>query len=367
MSTLDKNSFQYIYQTAIAYAQATGQKAPAYYTGADTEEMSNALQAFYAQIPQAFKDRAAQFPGGDNDDFQSYMMGLVPVKSEQGSDVWVTPQEAQERQAEGASIASGYSATGSSAANVSAAQLQTDAEFQKYLSTLDLTADQKKALEAIYGAVSVGDQEKANQLKAAMQAATQYSDPYFKAQTRLALDAMDRAFNATDGDLAYNETKLRTSLEDLKNDLAAAKDYLSFQEVQELQDLERHYTADLDQTQQDMAARGFSSSSIRTRKEQLINDTYGDLRESSNRAFLFKTGQLTDQEARADRDIAAEIARLQELSAQGKLDTYRQTEATVGSTALPGETGLTPLGGIGGTIPRQQTQDAISFASNFVF
>lgn len=248
-----------------------------------------------------------------------------------------------------------------------AAQAANQAKLQQLLADPTLTADQKAAIQAIYDAISNNDQSQADQIKAAIAAATEYSDPYFKAQTRMVLDSLDRGFQAIDDDLSYKESSLTRSLEALQRDIASAKDYLSFQQLQEMKNLERSFTQAIDTTKEDMAARGFTSSSIRSRKEQLIGDTYGDLRESSRRAFLEKEQSYTNQLNDAQTNTQAEVARLQQLAAQGKLDATRQAEAQVGSTALSAAGYTGGLGDIGGEIPAAQVRDANAFASQFVF
>lgn len=248
-----------------------------------------------------------------------------------------------------------------------AAQQANQATLDQLLANPSLTPDQKAAIQAIYNAVSTNDQSQADRIKAAIAAATQYSDPYFKAQTRMVLDSLDRGFQAIDDDLGYKENSLTKSLQALQRDIAASKDHLSFQQLQEMKSLERTYTQSIQSTQEDMAARGFSSSSIRSRKEQLITDTFGDLRESSNRAFLAKEQSYANQLSDVQTNTAAEIARLQQLAASGKLDATRAAEAQVGSTALTAAGYTGGLGEIGGAIPAAQVRDANAFASQFVF
>lgn len=248
-----------------------------------------------------------------------------------------------------------------------AAQAANQQKLDQLLANPNLTADQRAAIQAIYSAVSNNDQSQADRIKAAIAAATEYSDPYFKAQTRMVLDSIDRGFQAIDDDLGYRESSLTKSLQALQRDIASAKDYLSFQQLQEMKALERNYTEAISTTQEDMASRGFTSSSIRSRKEQLIGDSYGDLRESSNRAFMAKEQSYANQLSDAQTNTAAEIERIRQLAAQGKTDLTRQAEAKVGSTALTNAGYTGGLGNIGGEIPAAQVRDANAFASQFVF
>lgn len=244
---------------------------------------------------------------------------------------------------------------------------EQDAAFDELMKDPNLTPDQKQALKAYYDAIATNDKETADRIASAIKFGTEFSDPYFKAQARLLTDELSRAFSAKEGDLAYNESSLKNALEDLKKDIGASKEYLSFQQQQELKSLEKQYSQQLEQTQQDLAATGKTVSSVRNRAEQLLGESYGDLRESTNRAFLEKNRRIDNQLAITDRNTQLEIARLQTLTAEGKTDLLRQKEAQLGSDALTkeGYTGL--LGDIGGELPRQKTLDALNFASGIVF
>lgn len=240
-----------------------------------------------------------------------------------------------------------------------------DATLETFLSTSALPQDLKAMIQAAYGAISTNDQAKANQLISAFNAASQYSDPYFKAQIRIATDALQRGVQGQEGDLSFKEQQLQNALQDTSSNIAASKDYLSFQHNQELNQLARNYQQELDSTQNDLASRGLTSSSIRSRSEGILKDNYNGMVESNNKTFAFQTGQQNRQLGTAQRDTAAQLAYYQDLAARNKLDLLRKTEEQVGSTNLSGYSNL--LGNIGGQIPQNQVKDALSFASNFVF
>lgn len=242
-----------------------------------------------------------------------------------------------------------------------------NAELQKILNNPNLTADQKAVISSIYGAVKTHDADTAKKIQDALAAATKYSDPYFKAQVRLATDALSRGLSSKEGDLAFAERQKQAALEDLRATTAAQKDKMSFDHQQELQQLATKYDTDLNNTRDNLAASGFTESSRRARSEQILNENNTGLVESSNKNFSYQTGNIDRALASGEASTAAEIANLQRLTAEGKLDLLRTGEQSVGTDNLAslGYTGL--LGGVGGEIPRSQAQDAFSFASNFVF
>lgn len=232
-----------------------------------------------------------------------------------------------------------------------------------------LTPDQEKAIESVYQATLANDQSYADRIAAAMQAASEYSEPYFKAQIALVSDSLTRALTASEGDLQFNESQLQNALSNLEQDIAASKDYTSFQHTQELQGLARRYEQNLESTQNQMAATGFTTSTRRSRAERLLREDYEGAVESSNRSLSYQTGGLNRNQAYQQQDTAAQIANLQRLASQGRLDLLRQTEEQIGSENLGalGYVGEDVLGGVGGTIPRQQAQDQLAFAGSYIF
>lgn len=243
----------------------------------------------------------------------------------------------------------------------------SNAELDTILKNPSLSADQRAAIQAIFGAVQSNDADTATKIQAAMKAASEFSDPYFKAQIRLATDALNRGISGKEGDLAFAESEKKAALEELKANTAASKDQLSFEHAQELQNLARKYETDIATTQDNLAASGFTSSSKRARAEQILGEQNTGLVESSNKQYGYQTGALDRTLASGDASTQAALANLQRLTTEGKLDLFRQAEQEIGSANLPAVNGLTPVGGVGGTIPRQSALDQLQFASNFVF
>ena len=240
-------------------------------------------------------------------------------------------------------------------------------QLDQLLSNPTLTPDQKAMAQKTYDLISTNDMAQANKLTSAFQAATQYSDPYFKAQIGLVNDQLARNLQAKEGDLAFHESQLHNSLTDLQNNLAASKDQLSFQHAQELQNLAKSYKQDLSNTRQDMASRGFSSSSVRSHAEDLLNQQNQGLVESSNRKFAFQNNGYDAQLSQGNRDYALQLKQLRDTVAAGKLDLLRSAESKVGSSNLKAAGYSNLLGNVGGDIPRQAATNSLGFASNFVF
>lgn len=239
----------------------------------------------------------------------------------------------------------------------------TDPALSK--TTSGLTADQQKIVKNVYDATLKGDADTASRLEAAMKAASQYSDPYFKAQIRLATDALKRGLGSQEGDLAFAERQKKAALDELRQNVSASKENLSVSHAQELKALERRYENDLLGTRQNLAAAGFASSSRRARTEGILAEENQGLVESAKKRFGYQVGNLDRNLQFAEQNTSDTINNLRRLASEGKLDLLRQAEQQVGSKNLSGYSEL--LGNIGGTIPRAQAQDQLSFASNFVF
>lgn len=242
----------------------------------------------------------------------------------------------------------------------------TEAEFETLLDGANLSPDQEELIRAAYQATAAGDADRAKRLVSAMAAATQFSDPYFKAQVRIATDALERGFQAKEGDLAFQETQLANTLKELQTSTAASKDLLSFEQQQELQQLATKYGVELESTRNTMAATGFTASSKRARAEQILEEQNEGLVESSNRQYSYKVGNYNENLANAERDTAAKLDLLRRQNEEGKLNLLRSAEAEVGSTALKDLGYDNLLGGLSGEISRRRATDAIQFASNFV-
>ena len=240
-----------------------------------------------------------------------------------------------------------------------------DTSLADLLKNPNITQDQKNMVKGVYDVVSKYDEAQANKLIAGFNAATQFSDPFFKAQTAMVVDSLKRGLAANAGDLKFSETQLQNTLADLKSNIEASKDYADFEKTKQLEELARNYEADLETNRQNLAMVGKTSSSVRSRSEQLLQEQNAGLVESVGKKFSFQTGGLERQQASAVRDLPLELARLQDKSTQARIEALRKAEAEVGSGALSGYADI--LTGIGGELPRKKVSDALSFGSNWVF
>lgn len=240
-------------------------------------------------------------------------------------------------------------------------------ELESELNSSGLPDDQKDAIRALYDSISTNDKSKMQGYASALKAGLDIADPIFKAQTRVLLDELDRTLSGKEADKAYKENQLRTTLSDLRKDIESSGEFLSLDEQNEMRSLDRSFSNELVGLRDELAASGLTSSSIRSRKEEILNDSYGDLRESKTRSYRQKQESLTDKRTRGDRDTQAEIDRLTELFKADKASILASTETEVGSDALK-EAGYTPtLGKLPGNIAQKKYDYADQFARSFVF
>ena len=151
---------------------------------------------------------------------------------------------------------------------------------------------------------------------------------------------------------------------DAFEDVSVTK-FKASEKTKQLEELARNYEVELGNTRQNLASVGKTSSSVRSRSEQLLQEQNAGLVESVGKKFSFQTGGLERQQASAERDLPLELERLRDKSNQARIEALRRAEAEVGSGALSGYADL--FGGIGGDLPRKQVTDALSFSSNWLF
>lgn len=235
----------------------------------------------------------------------------------------------------------------------------------------NLPADQQEVVKQVYELIASNNKEQAGRLAAAFKTSAEISDPFFKQELRLAVDAIERGFVSIDNEEEFKLKQLQRRKSDLEQDLATQKDFLSLEEQSALRQIDREFSTQLKTTRQALASRGFSSSSRRDETEQLLEESTGDLRESTKRKFGLQQTEIARSLERGQRDTTSEIDRLKQLTNENKLDFLRTSEAKVGTANLPNLPSLnstvSPLGDIVGDIPQRQTQDIITGAQNLIF
>lgn len=244
-----------------------------------------------------------------------------------------------------------------------------ETELKNSESFKQLDEDRRQAVLAVFQAIASNDTERANQIMAAFEASTAVSDPFFKQELRLAKDAIERGFVAIDKEEEFRTKQLQRNLADVKQDLITRKDQLSFEEQSALKDIERQYTNTIKETRQNLASTGKTFSSERDLTEQMIEESTGQMRESTARQFGLQNLELQRTGERTERDTQSEIERLAEITKQNRIDFLRTGEAKVGTKNISSiyKGGLKPLGDIVGDIPQRQFEDVLRGTQNLIF
>lgn len=243
-------------------------------------------------------------------------------------------------------------------------------ELTNSLEFSSLPEDQQELVRNVFQVIAENDTDNAERLAAAFETAEKVSDPFFKQQIRIARDAIERGFVSIDQEEQFREKQLQTNLADLKQDLETRKEFIGLEEQAALKGIEREYTQTLKSTRQSLAARGMSSSSVREESEQLIEETTGDLRESTKRRFGAQMTEALRSGERGERDTQSELERLRELTKDKKLELFRGAEETLGTAGLGKlniNQNIDPLGDLVGDIPQAQAKDIISGATQLIF
>ena len=138
-----------------------------------------------------------------------------------------------------------------------AGELESSQEFQ------DLPEDEQEVVRNVFKAIAENNKVAADQLVAAFEAATSYANPYFKQKLRLAKDELERGFVAIDQEQEFKLERMNKRLADLKEDVAAKREFLTLEEAADLKEIERTYMQEQQTLRQNLAATGMSSSTRR--------------------------------------------------------------------------------------------------------
>jgi hypothetical protein len=343
-------------------AGATSTSTP-YYAGLTAEQ--NAQQA--AQQAAAQKEQQRQNYINQGRTLQQSGAGLTAMQNYLAS----VPAEfrfdvAQNMEISGVGTQGAVSQTGTTGTTgvlPNTSSPQYDNALTDLLNNPNLTDDQKALFKEVYNLISINDKDKADRFAAAFDAATTYSSPLFKAQVLMATTSLKEGLESITGDYNYAEQKQLSTIKSLEANLAAIQGYGSFEDTQNYKDLIASYKKDLETTQEKMVTTGFTTSSRRSKAEQLLAEQNVGLVESGRRAFSYKTGELQSRIS----DVRGTIAYLTDKETQDKIAKLREAEELVGTPTLSnlGYTGL--LGGVGGTLPREQIASNLEFAKSFVF
>lgn len=206
------------------------------------------------------------------------------------------------------------------------------------------------------------DVAKANKFNEALGIAVSQATPYWREKINIMKDEIGRALGTTDQDLASREAELVRRRDAITQDLTSNTDYLSLNEQRDLANTKRTYEDELNNLREDMAARGLSSSTIRSQAEEKSQEAYTGVITSIQRDAAKQKSDLALGAERDVTDIAKTIEDLRRAALEQKTSTVRSAEATLGSSELGSLTGAKDLlsGGISGSLLEQQASDILT-------
>lgn len=250
----------------------------------------------------------------------------------------------------------------------------TDAESAIFNSDefLALNTDQQDMLRQLFDVIAVNDETQAGQLLTAFEEARAISEPFFAQQIALTRDALERGFVSLDKEMEFKEFQLTNRIKELQEDVERQQEFLTLEEQSQMRGIQRKLEVDLDNTRNQMAARGMTFSSRKAEAEGLLNEVSGEMRESTARKFGQQQANIATQLARGQKSISAdpndgfisELERLRDLGGQAKLDIARDAESKLGSQIAGGLSNVPILGGIQGSINQNMSSDIMQGASN---
>lgn len=219
-----------------------------------------------------------------------------------------------------------------------------------------LSADQQALIKLYYAGSQAGTVEQKAKIDLALNEAIKIADPYIKEQINIVKDELTRNVAGIQGDFQSKSTQLQDRVKSIQEDLAYNKENLTLDQQTELSQQLRKYKGDLFNLQQSAAEAGLAFSSPRTTAEANLSAQNQDIVQSTQQRY---GRALREQEVQAQRNLQAlqqSAADLERGKTESLTGLQRGAEKTLGTTNTPTVEGVTPLGGVSGTIPQQQGQ-----------
>jgi len=236
--------------------------------------------------------------------------------------------------------------------------LKGDADYEQ------LDTDNKSLVDYFESILKSQDEQKKADFQKALEIAGQQADPYWKQKINIFKDEFNRAIGRIDADLASHEQNLLAQKTEIERALSVGKEDLTIDEQAELAQEAKNLDADILTTRDNMAARGLTSSTIRTQAEQKLNEANQYVVEGKKRTYERNIRDLEAKSAYNINDILSQIDSVRRAANEEKISTTRKAEGYLGSDALAGNANL--LGGINGSIIEDKSADILARAKALV-
>lgn len=225
----------------------------------------------------------------------------------------------------------------------------------------NLPTDMKYAALSSYQVQVTNDKDKAAKLATALEQAKAQSDPYMKQFYNIAIDNTLRSFEQLTGDYESSKARTEKSVKEINEDLATGKGDLDLSLQAELATQARAYANAVGTTKDNAAMGGLTFSSKRAQALANVDAANTDIVESTRRNYNQQVRNLETQAMRGNETAALDLADLKRKYGESVTSLGRTLEQQVGSDGikgtLPSLPGVTPLGGVSGTLYEQGVQD----------
>ncbi|MCK9578696.1 hypothetical protein M0R01_04400 [bacterium] len=233
-----------------------------------------------------------------------------------------------------------------------------------YFNQLD---DNNKAIIAYYWNITNSqDVAKQTEFQNALKLAGEQADPYWKEKLNVLKDETNRALGTLETDEATNEAELSRRSQEITDNLTYNKGYLTTEQQAELAKQKDTYDQDLVALRESMAAKGLSSSSIKTQAGEQLAKSNAGVVESTQRQYAKQLRDLGVNANSSITDITSQINNLKKKLGENKTDIIRKVESYLGSTDTTTNINNSSsylLGNIKGTIGEEKGTDILQRAN----
>jgi len=192
------------------------------------------------------------------------------------------------------------------------------------------------------------------------------ADPYAKSQLALFKAEYGTAIAKTTSDFNTQREILDRTRNELAQDLASGKEFLSLENQADMAKTLRGYDEDLLTIADQAAEKGITfATGARSRAlaEERRVTQFQDVVQSSSRRFNFQQKELELKAARGDTSAAKQLEALATKRGFDIESIGQAAEKVLGSTGVPATEGFTPVGGALGSIEQERRKSIFDIAS----
>lgn len=168
----------------------------------------------------------------------------------------------------------------------------------------------------------------------AFEVAAQQTDIYTRQKIRIFEDELLRSFTELGEDYEAQERLLKTRKKQIEEDLETGLEDLSLDQQRELKQIADRYDQDLEETRNQMAEAGLGRSSIRSRAEDMLEESREDMIESTKTQYERAERNMRKQATRQIETQQHQLSDLQRRTRRSTADAMRQGEQFFGTEGM---------------------------------